>query len=660
MTRPNPLLQPFDLFPYASVQVEDLQPAIQQIVEDNRSALALIIEREANNPSWNGLVLAVEALDKRLEDTFYPLVPLAFTSDEWGSAVGECEAERRAYRTDKYQNQQLFSAYQQLDPDDLSDEQVAILKRILRDFRLEGANIDHSGRQQFTTQETAIVGLEWEFQENLRAAKDHLSKHITDVEALAGILAADLADMQHKAQARGLSGWLLTLDEPVFETVMRYAESRELRKEIYLAYMTRASDQAAGQSQHDNGPVLQALLRLRHEKAQLLGFDNFVELSLQTKAAQSTAEVETFLNTLIARERPRLEREADQLRSFAREQGCDDLQPWDYEFYAQKMRQHEGRDPDQVMREYYSFESALSGLIGLVEQLYGISIKKVEAEVWDDKVQVLQVAEAGDVLGHIYLDAFIRPGKPAWPWSLAIRNRHVDADGTLSRPVAALFGYYEPRGMQIGHKDLCKLFHEFHHCLHQILMTNAHRRLNSISELGHDFSEFVGKLLEQWCWSAQSLQSVSTHRTGGERAALADVQRWLEARETQRGLDKAGGLKKALLDFELHRGYGNDRSIEQVVADVYARTQVLPLASNDRFANGFDYMVTGYEAGFYCYLWAEEHATDVFAWFKDQGVFDSRLGQAMRRELLAPGGLRSMSASIQAFIDRAQSIVSAD
>ncbi|MNJ44764.1 Oligopeptidase A [compost metagenome] len=138
------------------------------------------------------------------------------------------------------------------------------------------------------------------------------------------------------------------------------------------------------------------------------------------------------------------------------------------------------------------------------------------------------------------------------------------------------------------------------------------------------------------------------------------MQRWLEARETQRGLEKADGLKKALLDFELHRGYGNDRSIEQVVADVYARTQVLPLASNDRFANGFDYMVTGYEAGFYCYLWAEEHATDVFAWFKDQGVFDSRLGQAMRGELLAPGASRSMSASIQAFIDRAQSIVSAD
>ncbi len=332
MTRPNPLLQPFDLFPYASVQVEDLQPAIQQIVEENRSALALIIEREADNPSWNGLVLAVEALDKRLEDTFYPLVPLAFTSDEWGSAVGECDAERRAYRTDKHQNQALFSAYQRLDPADLSDEQVAVLKRILRDFRLEGANLDRSGRQQFAAQETAIVGLEWEFQEKLRAAKDHLSKHITDVEVLAGIPAADLADMQHKAQARGLSGWLLTLDEPVCKTVLQYADSRELRKEMYLAYVTRASDQAAGQSQHDNGPVLQALLRLRHEKAQLLGFVDFVELSLQTKAAQSTAEVETFLNTLIARERPRLEREAAQLRSFAREQRCDDLQPWDYEF----------------------------------------------------------------------------------------------------------------------------------------------------------------------------------------------------------------------------------------------------------------------------------------------------------------------------------------
>lgn len=660
MTRPNPLLQPFDLFPYASVQVEDLLPAIEKIVEENRNALALIIERQADTPSWSGLVLAVEALDKRLEDTFYPLVPLAFTSDEWGSAVSECDAERRAYRADKHQNQELFSAYQRLDPAELSDEQVLVLKRILRDFRLEGANISLSDQQQFASQEAAIVGLEGEFQEKLRAATDHLSKHITDVEVLAGVPAADLADMQHKAQARGLSGWLLTLDEPVCKTVLQYADSRDLRKELYLAYVTRASDQATGQSQHDNGPVLQALLRLRHEKARLLGFVDFAELSLQTKAAQSTAEVETFLSTLIARERPRLEREADQLRSFARQQGCDDLQPWDYEFYAQKLRQHEGRDPDQVLREYYSFETALSGLIGLVEQLYGISIEKVEADVWDTEVQVLQVVEAGDVLGHIYLDAFIRPGKPAWPWSLAMRNRHVDADGRVSLPIATLFGYYEPRGMQLEHKDLCKLFHEFHHCLHQVLMTNSNRRLNSIHELGHDLSEFAGKLLEQWCWSAQSLQSVSTHRTSGERASLAQVQRWLEARTTQRGLEKADDLKKALLDFELHRGYRNHRGIEQVVADVYARTQILPLVSNDRFANGFDYMVTGYEAGFYCYLWAEEHATDVFARFKDQGIFDSRLGRAMRDELLAPGTSRSMSASIQAFLDRAQSIVSAD
>jgi oligopeptidase A len=241
-----------------------------------------------------------------------------------------------------------------------------------------------------------------------------------------------------------------------------------------------------------------------------------------------------------------------------------------------------------------------------------------------------------------------------------MRDRHVDAGGTVSLPVAVLFGDYAEQDMVFGHLDLRKLFHEFHHCLHQVLMANDHRRLNSIHKLGHCQAEFAGKLLERWCWSAQALQAISRHNTDGEPAALGVVQQWLEARGTQRGLEQAEELKRALLDFEVHRSYGDGRSIEQVAAGVYACTQVLPLASNDRFANGFDYMVTGYEAGYYCYLWAEEHASEVFAWFKEQGISDQCLGQVMRHELLAPGASRSMAESIQAFLERAQSIVSND
>ncbi|MGH8464017.1 MAG: M3 family metallopeptidase, partial [Pseudomonas sp.] len=201
------------------------------------------------------------------------------------------------------------------------------------------------------------------------------------------------------------------------------------------------------------------------------------------------------------------------------------------------------------------------------------------------------------------------------------------------------------------------LFHEFNHCLHQVLMTNAHRRLNAINELGLGAAEFAGKLLEQWCWSAACMQSVTRHSSGGTPVPLVDIQRWLAARGTQRGLELADEWKKALLDFELHRGHANGLGIDQVVAHVYARTQVLPLADNDRFANGFDYWATGYEAGYYCYLWAEEHASDVFAWFRRHGVFDPRLGEAMRKELLAPGASRPLSASLQAFAGRARLIV---
>lgn len=660
MPRLNPLLQPFDLFPYAQVQIDDLLPAIQQIAEDNRTALAVIFATQSDTPSWNGLVLAVEALDQRLDDAFNALVPLAFTDDEWGAAVDACEAERRDYRAEKYRNQALFGAYERLDVADFSEEQKTVLTFILRDFRLQGAALADSDRAHLERQQAAIVGAEASFLQQLSDATAQWSKHLTDANRLAGVPVAQRAAMQRKAQARDLDGWLLLLDESTCKTILHHAEDRDLRKAMYMAYATRASDQVAGQSQYDNVPVLQALLRLRHEKAQLLGFSNFVELSLQTKEAQSVVEVESFLNALNARGRPRLEQEADELRAFAKTRGCDDLQPWDYEFYAQKMREQKGSDSDQSLREHFSFETALSALIELVAQLYGISIATIDAEVWDPHVSVLQITESEDVLGHIYLDPFTRPAKPDWPWSFALRNRHIAVTGRMTRPTAVFFGHYEAAGMSFGHLDLRKLFHEFHHCLHQVLMSNAHRRLNSINELGYDASEFAGKLLEKWCWSAQCMQAVSRHSGSDEPVSLAEIQQWLAARETQHGLEQADEMKKALLDFELHRSHVDGRSIEQVAANVYARTQVLPLADNDRFANSFDYLVTGYEAGYYCYLWAEEHAGNVFAWFRNHGIFDQRLGQAMRHELLAPGASRPLSVSLQAFTDRAQSIVGND
>ncbi|NBA96977.1 M3 family metallopeptidase [Pseudomonas sp. R5(2019)] len=658
MSPANPLLQAFDLLPYNAVRVEHLRPAIELIIEENRHALVQIIDSQHDTPTWDGLVLAVADLDKRLGDTVTAIIPLSFRGGEWADAVDDCHGAMTAFNQEKLQNAALYALYRRLAASvAASEEHRATLQRILLDFHLAGGDLAPVEQARFTESQSVISRLEAEFQGNLADATQAWSKLLTDENLLAGIPAQCRAAMAGRAIEQGLEGWLLTLDESTCKAVLAHARHRPLREEIYLASNTRASDQGPNAWVHDNGPVLQALLRLRHEKAQMLGYTNFAQLSLQTKAAQTTSEVAAFLNDLTTSSRPLLLREAEQLRKIAAEDNCHDLQPWDHEFYAQRLREQKGSS-DQYMREYFAFESVLHGLIVMTQRLVGVTLELARTDVWDDKVRLLQVSRGKEVLGHIFIDPYARPGKAPWPWSLSMRSRHIDAKGQLTRPVCALFASFA-QGREtpalLSHLDMRQLFHEFGHCLHQVLTTASHRRLSNVSGLGRDAGEFPSQLLENWCSSAACLQEIASHYQTGQTTTLESLQRWIEAEHIQGGLRMGRELMLASLDFELHCSAGDGRSIQQIVDQVGARTLALQPGSTARIACSFDYLVTGYEAGYYCYKWAEVYAADAFARFEEEGLFDPEAGRDFSRELLAPGGLRAMSASFEAFRGRAVS-----
>ncbi|MDH1658545.1 M3 family metallopeptidase [Pseudomonas mosselii] len=643
------------LLDYASLRPEQLEPAVRQIHDANLTALERIVADQAHVPGWNDLVLAIERLDQRLEDTFHSLVPLAYEGGDWADAVGACHGLLGEWKRRKHECPGLLQAYQRIDQATLDTEQRVVLSMLLRDFRLGGFQLEGAERAQLRATEAAITGLERQFMSNLRSARSAGARLLTDESQLSGLDGQQRQRLRDNAEEEELDGWLVDLGETTVEAILESADDRSLRAWVYRASRSLATD-----PEHDNAQVMQALLRLRHERAQLLGLANAAEVGLELKAARTTREVETFIDSLIEENRPRLQADLEELQERAGQLGMGTLEPWDIAYLTRQLRD------DAVaglhLRDRFPLDTALTALRELHERLFDIRMVPHAVAGWHADVQVLEVREQGSVLGYIYLDLHARPGKLSWPYCYPMRQRHVDADGALTLPTILLSCSFahgtDGSTSHLGHSDLCKLHHEFGHALHQILVTHRHRRLNRTlpAILGPDSCEFVGILFEQWCWSAPALQGVTTLMADTAPVPLEALRRWLASRRRLRGVAEAEKLRRAWFDFVAHR----DRDARLDLQDLARQASHLvglPAAFvQERFAESFDYLVTGYEAGYYSYKWAQVHAIDAFTRFEAQGVDQREVARLMRRELMTKIALRGLSASFNAFVGRGLSL----
>ncbi|UVJ44092.1 M3 family metallopeptidase [Pseudomonas sp. LS1212] len=615
MNSENPLLQAFDLPPYSTIRIEHLQSAIETIIADNGKALAQIVHSQTTDPTWDGLVLPVDALDQRLDHVSRSIFPLSFRGGEWEEAFGICYGMVLGYQAETLQNQDLYDCYKALassaDAADFDIERKRLLQRRLREFRLAGSELTLSNKLQLAKTNEAIRTLEAQYLENLNPDSTW-SELVTDEMYLEGLPAAS------KALIATDEGWLVKLDENTYNAVIQYADRRALREAAYTAYTTRGSE---------NGSVLQAMLRLRHEKANLLGFSNYAALSLETKDAESTDEVLAFLRDLVKQGKPLLDREAEQLKDFARAQGLSELQAWDYEYCVQKYRQDHYGVSEAKLREYFPVEHVLQRLMQIAQDLFGVTfVEQTSFDGWHEQARLYAVHENGKSIGYIAIDIFARSGKPEICFEFTVRSRHITSDGELKKPVNVLLCNFVPAiagaPALLSHLELRKLFHEFGHCL---------------------------------ALSCECLVSIYSHYQSAEKAPAQMIKDWLASQKVQSGLELAKNLRAALIDFELHVDSNLGRGIQAVSDKVTREVLALPLPANDRFANGFDYIVTGYEAGYYVYKWAEVFAADTFSRFEEDGLFNPVTGQALRDSIFASSASQSMAASFQAFRGRALS-----
>ena len=658
----NPLLQSHGLIPYADIRLEHLEPAVSQIIADCRNAVETILSSQLQQPTWNGLVLPMADLNARIAEVSGILVVLDQIPQlpEWQAASGACRAQLFAWETEISQHTDLFNAYQALANSEaaqhFSAAQTLLLNKKMNAFRASGVNLPDAQKSHLTSINEQIQGLEESFYEHVLAANGAWEKHITDDSQLAGLSQTLKNKLAKKATMTDREGWLLTLEEEaLYNAVLSQCENRDLRKELWTAYSTRASDTGPNAGQHDNGPVLEQLLALRHQKAALLGYENYAQLSLQTKMATSTEQVLNFLRARIRHERPQLEMQARLLRALAETLGYTDLGPWDYPYLAQRISAQKSSLSAAELNGYFPFQHVLEMLVDTVQRLFGIQLVPQQAfSTWHPDVRLFEVRDADEVLGHIYVDPYLRTPKLDGCWAQPVRNRRVDANGQVTLPAVIFHGNFSPAEdgapTLLSHLQMSMLFHEFGHCLQHVLTRCPLSELSGITSLSLDASEFAGKMLEQWCWSRECLLGITRHHQTRHALNAEQIDAVLDARKVTLALRTADELMRALFDFELHRAYGDGRTVQNVLSDARAEAQPLHWPENDRFANGFDYMVTGYDAGYYVYEWSETLAQQVFSKFAVDGVFNPHAGMAFREAFYTPGGERTLLESFARFM----------
>ena len=576
----------------------------------------------------------MDELNDRLGAAWSPVSHLnaVCNSAELREAYEACLPALSAYSTEMGQNRELFQAYEALanspQAGGFDVAQKTILEHALRDFRLSGIDLPEAEQKRYAQVQSKLSELGSRFSNQLLDATQAWTKHITDEATLAGLTDSAKAQMAAAAQAKDLDGWLITLEFPSYYAVMTYAHDRALREEVYAAYCTRASDQGPNAGQNDNGPVMQEILDLRQELAKLLGFASFSELSLATKMAESSDQVLSFLRDLAKRSKPFAAQDLEQLKAYAAEQGCPDLQSWDSGFYGEKLREQRYSVAQEALRAYFPIDKVLGGLFAIVQRLYGIEIAEQKGfDSWHPDVRLFEIKENGQHVGRFFFDLYARANKRGGAWMDGARDRRRTAEGVLQSP--ALF----------THDEVITLFHEFGHGLHHLLTRVEHAGVSGINGVAWDAVELPSQFMENWCWEPEGLALISGHYETGEPLPQDLLQKMLAAKNFQSGLMMVRQLEFSLFDFELHATHGDGRSVLQVLEGVRDEVSVMRPPAYNRFPNSFAHIFAGgYAAGYYSYKWAEVLSADAFSKFEEEGVLNADTGRAFREAILARGG----------------------
>lgn len=652
---------------FSNIEPHAFESALEELLQTNLNHIEKLLE-QPDPFTWDNLMHPLEKLDDQLEQFWSPLSHLhaVVNSPELRTCYQNCLPKLSAYESSIGQNQKLYEAIKTIDKSHLNETQVKIIEDGLLDFELSGVALSKEHKKEFEAIQKRLSELSNQFENNVLDATQAFECHIADESRLAGLPEHAISGAKALADEKGIDGWILNLEIPCYLAIATYAEDRALRKQFYEAFTTRASEVGPNGGQFDNTSLIDEILSLRYQKAKLLGFDHYSDVSLATKMAETPEMVLRFLNDLSQRARIQGEKEFHDLQKFAQNQcGISQLEPWDVGFVAEKKKMAEHNITQEALRPYFPLPKVLDGLFEIVQRLFAVTFKPVNNfDAWHDDVRCYELSDAsGNTRGYLYMDLFARKNKRGGAWMDSCQSRRVLEGGEVQLPIAFLTCNFAKavanKPATLSHDEMETLFHELGHCLHHLLTKVDHLSASGIHGVEWDAVELPSQFLENWCWEEEALALLSEHVETKAPLPPEMIEKLKAAKNFNSAMAMLRQLEFSLFDFRIHQEYQANKSsfVKDTLADVRNALSVVPVAEYNRFQNSFSHIFGGgYAAGYYSYKWAEVLSSDAYARFEDEGIFNPQTGQDFLHCILEVGSSKKAADAFECFRGRAPSI----
>jgi Zn-dependent oligopeptidase len=635
-----------DTAPFSRLTTEDFLPAFTHGIKVARKEVDAIVNNP-DAPTFENTIVAMtfsgDLLD-RASSIFFNLHS-AETNDEIQKIALEVSPLLSEFGNDIRLNKDLFervkAVYDAKDTLDLTPEQITLLDKQYKSFSRNGANLPEDKKTKLREIDMELSRLSLQFGENVLHETNAYQLHITDEADLSGLPEGTIEAARELAKDNDKEGWVFTLDYPSYVPFVTYADNRELRKQLAIAFGARAFKG----NEFDNSDIVLQIVKLRHERANLLGYKSHADFVLEERMAESPDKVKTFLNDLLAKAKPAAEKEFAELTAFAKElDGLDHLEKWDGAYYSKKLKQKLFNLDDEKLKPYFKLENVLNGAFTIAGKLYGLTFNEVQdIDKYHKDVTTYEVTdEPGNLVAIFYADFFPRKGKRNGAWMTSYKSQYVK-DNINERPhVSIVCNFTKPTETKpslLTFNEVTTLFHEFGHALHGMLADTIYPSLSGTS-VYWDFVELPSQVMENWCYEPEALALFAHHYQTGEIIPIEYISKIKESASFQEGIATMRQLSFGLLDMGWHSkdpsGITNLKAFENAQ---FAQTQLYPEVAVNAMSTAFSHIFQGgYASGYYSYKWAEVLDADAFEYFQEKGIFDKETATKFKENILSKGG----------------------
>ena len=642
----NPLLKKFNTAPFSKIENAHFLPAIQKLIKTTKAEVAAIVENDAE-PTFKNTVEALENTGLQLDrvtSIFFNLNS-AETSEEIQKIAQEISPLLTEFQNDLLLNEALFArvkhVYNAKENFNLNPEQTMLLQKQYKGFSRNGANLSEVDKKTLRELDTKLSKLKLTFGEYVLAETNAYQLHLTEEKDIAGLPNGAKEAAAQIAKEKEKKGWIITLDYPSYIPFMKYAKNRSLRKKLSLAFGARAFQE----NDNNNEANVLEIASLRHQRAQLLGYNSHAHFVLEERMAKTPEKVLSFLNELLVKAKPAAQKEFDELEAFAKRiDGINRLEKWDSAYYAEKLKQEKFNLDDEKLKPYFNLEKSIQGMFTVAQKLFGLHFEiDPTIDTYHNDVSTYKVTDSeGTLVAIFYADFHPRAGKRGGAWMTSYKPQRI-ANGVNERPhVSIVCNFTKPTESKpslLTFNEVTTLFHEFGHALHGMLANTTYKGLSGTS-VYWDFVELPSQILENWCYEKETLELFATHYETGEVIPMEFVEKIKESASFHEGMQTLRQLSFGMLDMQWHSNApSTTTSVKEFETNAFKNTQLFPDTPETCLSTAFSHIFQGgYAAGYYSYKWAEVLDADAFAYFKQEGIFNKTVATKFKDFVLSQGG----------------------